>query len=388
MSSFYTGIKVKQKTSGKPQKAGILRKFANVMPPSYWLAALIALAVVLWMASDNLLPGPPQEVLDKIKATQTEKKEKTFIVSAVEVKNDNTDIVVRASGVTEPIYTISVIARRSGIVTDILVTEGMNVKKGQIIARLDRENLDVDLEAAISAEKSAQQSFDIAEKLGKNYASNLELVQSEAALKQAKAQVAGIKQQIEYTKLKAQKSGILEELFLETGQLIQKDRSVFTIMGMEKMKLIAPVPQTQIGKISLNDNVVVTIPGIEEKIGKVKRIASAANQATRTFDVEVEIENEDGSVRAGMSSEVSIVIDQAKAFSVSPAHLAISEDGSLRVKIVNDQNVVSIVDVKLIRASGNMAYVSGLNDGDLMLTTGQAFVSAGEKITYEMQEDG
>merc|ERR1712224_911442 len=196
-------------------------------------------------ASDNLLPGPPQEVLDKIKATQTEKKEKTFIVSAVEVKNDNTDIVVRASGVTEPSYTISVIARRRGIVTDILVTEGMNVKKGQIIARLDRENLDVDLEAAISAEKSAQQSFDIAEKLGKNYASNLELVQSEAALKQAKAQVAGIKQQIEYTELRAQKSGILEELYLETGQLIQKDKAVFTIMGMATMKLIAPVPQTQ-----------------------------------------------------------------------------------------------------------------------------------------------
>ena len=379
---------MKQKTSAESRKANIIVRFSNMMPPSYWLAALIALAVVLWMASDNFLPGPPQEVLDKIKATKTEKKEKTFIVSAVEVKNDNTDIVVRASGVTEPIYSINVIARRSGVVTDIFITEGMNVKEGQIIARLDRENLDIDLEAAISAEKSAQQSFDIAEKLGKNYASNLELVQSEAALKQAKAQVAGIKQQIEYTELRAQKPGILEELSLETGQLIQKDKPVFTIMGMATMKLIAPVPQTQIGKISLNDNVVVTIPGIEEKIGKVKRIASAANQATRTFDVEVEIENKDGSVLAGMSSEVSIVIDQAKAFSVSPAHLAISEDGSLRVKTVNIENVVSIVDVKLIRASGNMAYVSGLNDGDLMLTTGQAFVSEGEKITFEMQEDG
>ena len=379
---------MKQKTSATSQKANIIGRFSSMMPPSYWLAALIALGVVLWMASDNFLPGPPQEVLDKIKATKTEKKEKTFIVSAVEVKNDNTDIVVRASGVTEPIYSINVIARRSGVVTDIFITEGMNVKEGQIIARLDRENLDIDLEAAISAEKSAQQSFDIAEKLGKNYASNLELVQSEAALKQAKARVAGIKQQIEYTELRAQKSGILEELYLETGQLIQKDKAVFTIMGMAKMKLIAPVPQTQIGKISLNDNVVVTIPGIEEKIGKVKRIASAANQATRTFDVEVEIENKEGSVLAGMSSEVSIVIDQAKAFSVSPAHLAISEDGSLRVKTVNGENVVSIVDVKLIRASGNMAYVSGLNDGDLMLTTGQAFVSEGEKITFEMQEDG
>ena len=379
---------MKNKTSEKSQKPNIIARISNMMSPSYWLAALIALAVVLWMASDNFFPGPPQEVLDKIQASKTENKEKAFIVSAVKVRNNETDIVVRASGVTKPLYTLNVIARRSGIVTDILVTEGTKVEKGQILARLDRENLAMDLEAAISAEKSAQQSFDIAEKLGKNYASNLELVQSEAALKQAKAQVASIKQEIERTEIKAQKSGILEELSLETGQLIQKDKVVSTIMGLDIINLIAPVPQTQIGKISLNDSVVITIPGIEEKIGKVKRIASAANQATRTFDVEVELENKDGSVRAGMSSEVSIVIDQAKAFSVSPAHLAISEDGSLRVKTVNSKNVVSIVDVKLIRASGNMAYVSGLNDGDLMLTTGQAFVSEGEKITFEMQEDG
>ena len=379
---------MKNKTSEKSQKPNIIARISNMMSPSYWLAALIALAVVLWMASDNFFPGPPQEVLDKIQASKTENKEKAFIVSAVKVRNNETDIVVRASGVTKPLYTLNVIARRSGIVTDILVTEGTKVEKGQILARLDRENLAMDLEAAISAEKSAQQSFDIAEKLGKNYASNLELVQSEAALKQAKAQVASIKQEIARTEIKAQKSGILEELSLETGQLIQKDKVVSTIMGLDIINLIAPVPQTQIGKISLNDSVVITIPGIEEKIGKVKRIASAANQATRTFDVEVELENKDGSVRAGMSSEVSIVIDQAKAFSVSPAHLAISEDGSLRVKTVNSKNVVSIVDVKLIRASGNMAYVSGLNDGDLMLTTGQAFVSEGEKITFEMQEDG
>ena len=305
------------------------------------------------------------------------------------VKNDETDIVVRASGVTAPNYSIDIIARRSGIVTEVFVTEGENVEEDQVLANLDQENLVMDLEAAISSEKSARQSFNIAEKLGKeNFASNLDLVQSEAALKQARAQVAGIKRQLDYTKIRARKSGIMEELHIESGQFILKDRAVARIMGMSKIKLVAPVPQTQIGKIELNDGVVVSIPGIEEKIGKVKRIASAANQATRTFDVEIEIENNDGSIRSGMSSEVSIVIDQAKAFSVSPAHLAISEDGSLRVKIVNSSSIVEIVDVKLIRASGNMAFVSGLKDGDLMLTTGQAFVSEGEEITFEMQEDG
>ena len=80
------------------------------------------------------------------------------------------------------------------------------------------------------------------------------------------------------------------------------------------------------------------------------------------------------------------MIDKAKAFSVSPAHLAISEDGSLKVKTIDSRNLVKIVDVKLIRASGNMAFVSGLDDGALMLTTGQAFVSEGEIVDFELEK--
>ena len=147
---------MKNKTSEKSQKPNIIARISNMMSPSYWLAALIALAVVLWMASDNFFPGPPQEVLDKIQASKTENKEKAFIVSAVKVRNNETDIVVRASGVTKPLYTLNVIARRSGIVTDILVTEGTKVEKGQILARLDRENLAMDLEAGKSTSSRHQ----------------------------------------------------------------------------------------------------------------------------------------------------------------------------------------------------------------------------------------
>ena len=136
----------------------------------------------------------------------------------------------------------------------------------------------------------------------------------------------------------------------------------------------------------MGDPVIITIPGVPEKVGVVRKVASAANQATRTFDVEIEIDNATGIVRSGMSSEVAIVINKAKAFSVSPAHLAISEDGSLKVKTVNDRNQVEIYDVELVRASGNMAFVSGLEDGAIMLTTGQAFVSEGETVNFELEE--
>ncbi len=371
----------------EPARPGIIKRVFRIVPASYWLAGLIAAGVVSWMVSDDILPGPPEGIKQVVVSESNEDDKKSFIVSAVKVINEKTNIFVRASGATEPTFSIDVIARRNGLVTQILVNEGTDVSEGQILAILDKETLLTDLEAAIAAEKSAKQSFEIAEKLGKqNFASSLDLIQSEAALKQAQAQVASIRQQLDFTELRAPKSGKLEILSLESGQFVQKDRTVATILGMNPMKLIAPVPQTQVGKISVGNEVIIAIPGTQEKKGFVKKVASSANEATRTFDVEIEIDNTDGSVRSGMSSEVSIIIDNAEAFLVSPAHLAISEDGSLKVKLVDDINVVKIIDVNLVRASGNMAFVSGLKDGDLMLTTGQAFVSEGEEIEFELEK--
>ena len=378
---------MKQKNVKASPQDSLFKRFFRAIPSSYWLAGAIAAAIILWMASDDIFPGPPKVVSTKVDSEKISDDKKNFIVSAVEVVNEETNIFVRASGATEPTFSIDVIARRNGLVMEILVSEGMDVLEGQILATLDKENLITDLEAAIAAEKSAKQSFDIAEKLGKqNFASNLDLIQSEASLKQAQAQVASIRRQLDFTELRAPKSGKLETLFLETGQFAQKDRTVATILGLTPMKLIAPVPQTEVGKISVGNKVIINIPGIQERKGFVKKIASAANKATRTFDVEIEIDNTDGSVRSGMSSEVSIIIDKADAFLVSPAHLAISEDGSLKVKLVDGNNVVKVVDVNLVRASGNMAFVSGLNNGDLMLTTGQAFVSEGEEVDVELEK--
>ena len=378
---------MKQKNLTEPKRSGILQRTYKSIPPSYWLAGFIALGIIGWMTSDDLLPTPPKFVEKVTDAKENIEDNKKFIVSAVKVKNEKTDIFVRASGSTEPSYSIDIVARRNGFVTEIFANEGTDVSEGQILATLDKENLLSELEAAIAAEKSAKQSFEIAEKLGKqNFASNLDLIQSEAALKQTQAQVASIRRQLDYTELRAPKSGRLEMLSLETGQFVQKDRTVATILGLTPMKLIAPVPQTQIGNILIGDRVIIAIPGIQEKEGIVKQIASAANQATRTFNVEIEIDNKERSLRSGMSSEVLIVIDNAEAFLVSPAHLAINDDGSLKVKTVDNDNRVKVVDVNLVRASGNMAFVSGLKDGDIMLTTGQAFVSEGEEVNIELEK--
>jgi multidrug efflux system membrane fusion protein len=155
------------------------------------------------------------------------------------------------------------------------------------------------------------------------------------------------------------------------------------IINLKEMLLFAPVAQTDISKISAGDNVIITVTGIGNRKGTVKRISSSASEATRTFSVEIEINNGDNSLKAGMSAEVGILVEKVKAFSISPAHLVIGEDGSLMVKTVKD-NIVKEKVVSLVRTSGDFALISGLNDEELVLTTGQAFVNLGDKIEYKV----
>ena len=85
-----------------------------------------------------------------------------------------------------------------------------------------------------------------------------------------------------------------------------------------------------------------------------------------------------------MTAEAEVIIGEVRAVKVSPAHLNVKADGQLTVKIVNSQNRVRVIPVDLVRTAGNFAYISGINDGTLLLTAGQAFLSNGELVKYSL----
>ena len=115
-------------------------------------------------------------------------------------------------------------------------------------------------------------------------------------------------------------------------------------------------------------------------------VSSARLPQLRTFTVEVTLDNQDGALRAGMSAEASITIGSVDAFEISPAHLNVNEDGQLTAKIVSADDKVQTVAVELVRTSGNSAYISGLADDTIVLAAGQAFLSEGESVRYQLQE--
>ena len=416
---------------------------------SYFWALLIALIVIGWMISDNLWESKSEQNVNdnsSVSISTTDLgKIQAITVNAIKVQNERTPLIVRASGVTKTLFELSIVARRHGIVKKIHVIEGSWIEPDDLILELDEGTLKADLEAAqadrlatlaayndtkrrfgengeievqLRSAKADLESHEKTYKITKslvdqgvqtelalsqkrallraaetrlfeleNLPKDLELSNSYARLKSIDSTILRLQEQLDFTKILSPQRGWVESLDVEVGEFVDENRPLAKILGLQTLTLTIPIAQANIGKINIDDPVNINFIGSEIKQGVVGKIAAEANQATRTFNVEIKLDNSNGMLRAGMTAEAEVIIGEVKAVKVSPAHLNVKADGQLTVKVVNSQNRVKVIPVDLVRTAGNFAYISGINDGALLLTAGQAFLSNGELVQYSLVEE-
>jgi len=363
-------------------------------------------------------------------------------ISAVTVTNSAVRRSVRASGVTRPKAIVTVSAEIAGTARKVPVAEGSAIAGGDVLVALNTTTLPVRIEAAKAEIVAAQTAYDTAVEqargtyeeeraaaqamlevarkrleisqklasqnfsapveqaqlkadyenarmalaridLAKNHKSEIDISQSRARLATAKSNLAVLRDQVKKSTITAPTGGWLETVAVDVGEQVGAGTPVATILNMDEVKIIVGVPQTDIARISVGDTVSVDVAGAGKREGIVSRIASITSSTTRTFDVEVTVPNPDRTLRAGMSVEATIDVGFQPAFGMSPAHLSVAADGSLTAKI-SENGIVRVVTVDLVRSGVEQVFVSGLADGDTLLTFGQAFVEAGDAVRLDM----
>ena len=366
-----------------------------------------------------------------------------LIILAKKVKNKFVQKTIRSNSVTYPEFEISIPSEVQGKIKKIFVKEGDFISKGTQILEIDRGTLnqkisaakaslkaaeksldisnrtskgtlDIELQAAQADLKLAKQNLTIVEKLFKqNYASSLEVTQKLSQLENVQVRIAQlenkqnfnselnvIKSEAEYENAKSilmeleeqsgnmiissPSNGILEKLYLDEGERVSKNSTVAEILGMENIKLIAKISQAEVGQIKIKDDVKINFNNNIFN-GKVSKISSNANSSTRTFDVEIITKNIDFLIKGGMTAEIEIITDEIEAFQISPAHLSVNNDGTLNAKVV-ENGKVQFKKVSIIKSDEDVVNVLGLNDNDIILTKGQAFVQQGDNVQYKLED--
>jgi membrane fusion protein, multidrug efflux system len=141
---------------------------------------------------------------------------------------------------------------------------------------------------------------------------------------------------IERTRIRAPIAGILNQREAEVGDYVSVGAPVAEIIENDPLKAIAQVPQHSIYRVRPGDPARVEFNDAEIREGTIRHVSSRADTATRTFRIEIEVDNPGRDLPSGISVRVRIPVEKIMAHRISPALVTLDSEGRLGIKTVND----------------------------------------------------
>ncbi|MBR4773875.1 MAG: efflux RND transporter periplasmic adaptor subunit [Bacteroidales bacterium] len=327
---------------------------------------------------------------------------------------------VTATGEIQPVYKVEVGTQVSGIVEKMYVDYNSEVKKGQLLAELDKSLLleqvkqaQATLSTSTSNRNLAQKNFDRVKALyEKKAATQEEYDQAETSLEQAKNQMITAQSDYErsrtnlkYAEIYSPIDGVILSKAVEEGQTVASSFSTPTLFTIAKnltdMQLEAKVDEADIGQVEEGQQVTFSVdafPGDEFK-GTVRqiRLVPTVTSNVVTYTVIIDAPNDDGKLYPGMTANITILVEEQQGlviplettlFTLDPMTTArLAKEGYTVEEAEGGENSVVVIDGrKLVRRTvtlgindgANVVVTSGLKEGDRIVRSVE-FVKAGKK---------
>ena len=198
-----------------------------------------------------------------------------------------------------------------------------------------------------------------------------------AGIQSAEAAVALAQKEISRLVIHASFNGILESDTAELGSLLQPGGLCATVLQLDPIKLVGFVPEMAIQHVKLGAAAEARLVDGRKILGAVSFISRSADKVTRTFQVEVTVPNEDLSVSAGQTADITISAQGTLAHLVPGSALTLNDNGTLGLRILGAENTVRFAPVTLIRDTMQGVWVAGLPHQTDVIVVGQEFVTDG-----------
>lgn len=353
------------------------------MRRSYIWAGLFGLAVAGWLASGQL-SSPPADATRAQATTTARPAEKPFAVRVRTFEARERKAAVTVRGYTEASKRVAVRARTKGLIEASPFTQGDSVSEGDVLCQLDMANRKTELAQTEAQLASARRDYEAARTLqGKSFVSASKLATDKARMDLAMAAVDQMKYDIGWTSIKAPITGVLVAKPAEAGAYLQTGDLCATISVLDPLIVVAQAGEREISAIRSGMTATARLATGETVTGRVRFIAPAADLATRTFRVEVEVDNPGHSLREGVTAELDVPLPPQKAQLLPPSALTLDDAGRFGVRIVDEASKARFLPVKVLSQERQGTWVTGLPDKVTVITIGQDFVVDGQTVAPE-----
>ena len=337
---------------------------------------------IIAIAAAVLMTACGQKEQSNNTATSGQETQKAApVVSVVTAQAEDVDISNTFTSNIEPYATNNIVSQTAGRIVSIRAEVGDKVRKGQVLATMDDVNL---AKTRMQYVNDSTELARLTELYNIGAVAQSDYDMAKLALNVTKKTYQNL---AENTYLRSPINGVVTARNYDKGDMYSMAQPIFVVEQIQPVKLLINVSEslfTQVHEGMDLDVEVDSYPGESFK-GKVNLLYPTVNATTHTFPVEVVCENKDLRLRPGMFARVTATFG-TNHHVVAPDVAVVKQQGSGEhfIYVLNADNTVKYTKVELGKRMGNRyEIVSGLNEGDKIVTEGQIRLKDGVSVTVK-----
>ena len=368
-----------------------------------WIGMIVVAAIVAAVVTFGILARRGHE-----HALQKETAETAISsVNVVYPAPSTISSEISLPGNTQAFMDTPIYSRTNGYLKSWYFDIGAHVRKGQLMADIETPEVDQQLQVAQADLKSAQANLDLANTTSTRYQNLLktnsvskqetDVAMSDAAAKKAAvdasmANVRRLEQLQSFEKVYAPFDGIITARNTDVGRLISAGQNtmaqeLFHLAAIGKLRVFVAVPEAYSSAIKVGAKATLTLdeyPGRTFE-GTIARNSNAIDQATRTLNVEVDVDNSKAELLPGAYVFVHFKVPQHASGLAIPSNTLLFRSEGLRVGVVRD-NRVELVPVKIAKDVGaTVEIASGLTSNDAVILDPSDSLATGQEVQIANQ---
>ena len=289
-------------------------------------------------------------------------------------------------GKTQNKRTVTARAELVGRVVDRRVERGDAVTADTVLCELSVEDRQSALVEARQVLRQTRIDYQGALELqAKGFNSESAIAAAKARLATAAAQLKRKELAVEKILVRAPFDGVVEDVHVEIGDYVNPGQSCATIVDLNPMLMVGRVSEKTVMELQLGQLATGELADGRLVTGPVTFIGQQSDPQTRTYAVEIQLDNSDRSLRSGITAEIKIPVASVLAQRVSPALFALDDRGEIGIRVLDNNNIVHFHNVEIISDDSDGVWVTGLPNETTLITVGQEMVVAGERVDPDLQ---
>jgi RND family efflux transporter MFP subunit len=365
---------------------------------------LVALAVCMLVAG-VIYSGIHSRVQAEASLQRTTQASERASVSVIYPKGGSDAAEILLPGNTQAFTDTPIYARTNGYLKKWYVDIGTHVRQGQLLALIDTPELDQQLQQTEAELKTAQANVDLAHITAARWQNLLktnsvsqqetdqatsDLIAKQAVVAQNEANVRRLQQLQSYERIEAPFDGVITARNLDIGDLIQAgdpstSKELFHLSSVNRLRVYVAVPEVYSESVHDGEKVPITLDSIpgETFTGTLVRNSDAIDLASRTLNIEVDVDNPKGRLKPGAYAFVHLPVSGAAGAVTVPANTLLFRSEGLRVGVVKNGHV-ALVPITIGHDYGStVEVVSGVSPKDAVIVDPSDSLENGAEVVVE-----